>query len=297
MPHFRRLSSVAGLLILSGAGLCTAQTSPDQPAYLELSWQHVKQDKVAEYGQLSTRVADANRHGKGDHWVAYADYYGRDNTIWFGAARASLSDVQTGAKNFLGAVKEFMGYTPERFLAESSKVCESSGTELMVYRFDMSWNVKNSDEWSALLAKAKYVQFVVAKVKPGHMLDAEKQMGVLRDAILAKSPTAAGVITQLVTGGDPGTFVVRMPLQSVEDLAGVPGPRAVLGEDGYKQYSEMTAQNFSSFDYSLKELVPEWSNPPDSFVKANPDMWKPKPAATAKAKPAPDKKPAPAAGQ
>jgi hypothetical protein len=78
---------------------------------------------------------------------------------------------------------------------------------------------------------------------------------MLRDAILAHGGGAAGSVTQLVKGGDPGTFLVRMPLPNVAGLAEMPSPRSVLGDEGYKQYSEMLVQNFASFDYSLKRLV------------------------------------------
>jgi len=60
--------------------------------------------------------------------------------------------------------------------------------------------------------------------------------------------------------------------------------RTLLGEEAYRQYSEMSAQNYAKVEYSLRRFVPEWSNPPAAFVEANPKFWTVKaPAAKPKA--------------
>lgn len=287
-------SGAACILFLSGAaGLCLAQQTSDQTSYLELSWMRVKQDKVAEFGQLASRIADANRRGKGDQWIAYMDYYGRDNYIWIVSRRNSLTELEPAMNSFMGAVKEFMGYSPERFMAETSKTVEASGGELLRQRFDLSWGIKDADDWTAHLAKAHYVAVITVHVKAGHMADVENQLRTLKDAVVGHEDAPPGSVMQLLFGGDPGTFYVRIPLESITDMNKMVSPRGALGEEGYKRYSEMTAQNIVSFDYALKRFVPEWSNPPAAFIEANPTMWKVKPIAPAKPKAAAsEKKPA-----
>jgi hypothetical protein len=273
-------------LVIASASLCVGQEASSHSSYIEMSWMKVKQDKVGEFGQMATRIADANRRGKGDNWVAYMDMYGKDNYIWMGSRRSSLSDIEPGMMKFMGAIKEFMGFTPDRFFAEASKLVEGSGTELWRQRFDLSWNVKDADEWGAQLAKAHFVAVAKVHLKPGHILDAEKQIAMIRDAVLEHGDKNAAAVTQIIEGGDPATFYVRVPLASMADLEKMATPRSVLGEEGYQKYSEMTAQNYATVEYSLKRMVPEWSNPPASFVEANPEMWKVKPMAAPKPKPA-----------
>jgi hypothetical protein len=277
----------ASFILISLGATSFAQGTGDQSSYMELSWMKVKQDKVAEFGQLSARIADANRRGKGDTWVAYTDMYGKDNYVWMASARSSLSDVEPAMNKFLGALKEFMGYSPDRFFAEASKTVESSGTQLWRHRYDLSWNLKDSPDWQAKLAQAHYVAVITVHVKPGHFLDAEKQVKMVSDAVTASGDKQIGLVSQVIMGGDFGTMFVRIPLGSVADIGEMMTARKALGEDGYRKYSEMAAQDYASVDYSLKRIMPEWSNPPASFVGANPAMWKVKPVvAAAKPKPA-----------
>jgi len=281
-----RVCSLAGAALLV-TGLCAAQQMADEPRYMELSWMRVKQDKTAEFAQMSARIADANRRGKGDTWVAYADLYGRDNFVWMAAGRKSLGDIEPGMNKFMGAIKEFMGYSGERFFAEASKTVENSGSELWRHRFDLSWNLKDGEDWEAHLAKAHYVAVVTIRVKPGHVLDTEQQIKMVSEAVTGSSDSkAVGLVSELVMGGEAGRFYVRIPFESLADFGQMPSVRRLLGDEGYRKYSEMTAQDFASVDYSLKRIVPEWSSPPAGFVEANPAMWKMKPMVTAKPKPA-----------
>ena len=276
---------------------CAAQM-PSEPGYLESTWIKVRQDKVAEFNQIAVRVADANRHGKGDNWTAAVDMYGKDNYVWMTSTRASLSEIEPGMNKFGGAMKEFMGFSWDRFMAETSKVTESSGSELRVRRNELSWNIKDMPSWLAQVGKAKYLATAIVQVKPGHMADAEKQLMMIHDAAQGKPEAMAAGVSQVMFGGNPGTFWIVIPLSELTDLTKMGSPRSLLGEEGYRRYSEMAAQNYANVDYSLKRFVPEWSNPPAAFVEANPKFWNVKAPAMAKPKaPTATAKPAATTGQ
>jgi len=280
------LAAASLSLVLTVAPACFAQQTSDKSSYIELSWMRVRQDKLAEFGQLSARVAEANRRGKGDHWVAYQDLYGTDNQVWMVSGRQSLADIEPGMTKFTGAIKEFMGYSPEHFFAEASKTVEASGSQLWRHRFDLSWNVKDSADWEGRLAKSHYIAVITLRVRPGRMVETEKQIRTVADAVTAAKTETAGLVSQLIMGGDPGTFCVRIPLESVAGLEQMTSARQALGEEGYRNYSEMSEKDFASVEYKLKRIVPEWSSPPPSFIAANPTMWKVKAMAPAKPKPA-----------
>src|SRR5438067_13315854 len=112
--------SAAACLFIVGAFAvpCFAQQMSDQGGFVEVSWMRIKQDKVAEFGQLATRIADANRRGKGDNWLAHMDMYGRDNYVTMGAMRSSLDEIEPGMNKFMGSIKEIMGYSLERFMGD-----------------------------------------------------------------------------------------------------------------------------------------------------------------------------------
>jgi hypothetical protein len=191
-----------------------------------------------------------------------------------------------------------MGYSLDRFFSESSKTVESSGSQLWRHRFDLSWKVKDAADWESQLAKSRYVAVIAIHVKPGRMVETEKQIKTVSDAIAGAEGGNSGLVSQLMMGGDPGTFYVRIPLASIGDVAQMTSARKALGEEGYRSYSEMSAQDYASIDYSLKRMVPEWSSPPASFVTANPAMWKIKPMmAKPKAPAATEPKPSASGGR
>ena len=49
-----------------------------------------------------------------------------------------------------------------------------------------------------------------------------------------------------------------------------------MGPDGLKRLDELAALCIDSEQTNLFEIDPKMSYPPDAFVKADPDFWKPK---------------------
>src|SRR5260370_20891870 len=65
---------------------------------------------------------------------------------------------------------------------------------------------------------------------------------------------------------------------------------SAMGEDGMKKLNELTAATIDSSETNLFMFNPRMSYVLEDWIKADPEFWKPKPAAAAAAKPA--KKPA-----
>ena len=55
-----------------------------------------------------------------------------------------------------------------------------------------------------------------------------------------------------------------------------------LGDEGMKKLRELEKACVESSDSELFSINPAQSYPPEAWVKAEPDFWKPKPATTAK---------------
>jgi len=91
-------------------------------------------------------------------------------------------------------------------------------------------------------------------------------------------------------GGDPLTstpeeYAADIDKEFAQDKDFV----AAMGEDGMKKLAELETQALESRQSNLFSFNPRMSYPPERWVKADPDFWKPKPAAIKKApeKPAP----------
>jgi hypothetical protein len=289
-------ASVASLFLVSAAApLCSAQ----QPqSYAEIWSAKIKSDRVAEFGALCLRVADANRRGKGDNFTAYMNYYGADNRVYFVSPRASIDEVEPASAKFNGAIKEYLGFGPERFGAELSKLVEDSGSELRRRRLDLSSNIPDADTWMKAIAQAQYLYSVRLRVKPGRSMDFEKQLLMLKEAAeKGDGPKMPVNISQEVAGPQRQMYYATIPLKNVAEIGRMPSIRSMLGDSAYENYSQMSAQNVDLVETVILRAVPEWSNVPQMMADANPRLWKVKSAMMAKPKPAEAAKPAAASEQ
>lgn len=274
---------VCTLLLLSAAvGLGQSNQ------YVEIWTAKVRQDRVAEFGTIATRVADANRKN-GDHFVAFSDFYGKDNRVSIAMPRASAAEIEPAMGKFMGSLKEYLGMTPDRFMADISRLIEEGYSELRLRRPDLSSNIADDEAWARAVGSARYMMTISLKLKPGRIIDAEKQLLMVKQKSEANQiPTA---ISQVVAGRPGSYFYVSRPMKSIADLDQMPGLRATLGDEAYEQFQESVSRNFESSEYRIMRIVPEWSNPPKMVADADPKFWAPKPASKPKAKPAPEAKP------
>ena len=80
------------------------------------------------------------------------------------------------------------------------------------------------------------------------------------------------------TPGDGFIFITTVKSGADIDGEFASGKRfeAAMGPDGLKKLDELAAACIESEQTNLFEIDPKMSYPPDAFVKAEPDFWKPK---------------------
>ena len=100
---------------------------------------------------------------------------------------------------------------------------------------------------------------------------------------------------EAIYGQEGATFVVFSPMKSASEIdSGFDRDKqfvAAMGEDGMKKLKELESSAVEFTQSNLFQFSPAMSYPPDAWVKADPDFWKPKAAAPA-AKPKAEEKPA-----
>jgi hypothetical protein len=80
------------------------------------------------------------------------------------------------------------------------------------------------------------------------------------------------------------TFYLKS-LKEIDETA--EATQRLLSSDAYRSFARSIADLTTHVAYELHRLRPELSNPPDDITAADPDYWKPKPAA--KPRPAAEK--------
>jgi hypothetical protein len=142
---------------------------------------------------------------------------------------------------------------------------------------------------SPTLAQAKLMEITTFHIKPGKGKQWHELAALVIDAHKKAGDSAHWVTFEMAYGGD-NEYVVFSDDKSMADIdtgfAEDKQFRDALGDDGLKKLRELEADCIENTDSELFAINPAQSYPPDEWVKADPDFWKPKPATAPAAKPA-----------
>jgi len=143
------------------------------------------------------------------------------------------------------------------------------------------------------IAHMRYFELSVFHVKPGHDKDWDEGMKLVM-AAYEKIPDIHWACFQAVYGAPEGTFLFFTPIKSLAEtdrmLTQNKQFEAAMGE-GMKRLRELSAAAIESSETNLFQFAPKMSYVSEEWIKADPDFWKPKAAATSGEK-KPEKKPA-----
>ncbi len=157
-----------------------------------------------------------------------------------------------------------------------------------------------NDKWSyrpdANIASMRYFEVETIRLRPGHDKDWEDLITLFKATAQKINMDEHDYFYESRYGAPDGTIYIFTPRQSLGDLDTAMGVgkafEDALGPDGQKKWADLIAAAVASDNSTLLEFSPNMSLPPDAWVKADPDYWKPKPAAAPKAPAAAPKKPA-----
>ncbi|HXE89905.1 MAG TPA: hypothetical protein VNK82_02980 [Terriglobales bacterium] len=141
------------------------------------------------------------------------------------------------------------------------------------------------------VAGVRYFFIVSQTVKPGHGDHFSAVRKLVREAHEKAKLTDSYAVYQSVAGAG-NLYLIFIPMKSLKEMDGFPTVHGkayqdALGEDGQKKQQEFAAQGLESSEGQIFMFSPKMSYPPDSWIAAEPDFWKP-----AAPKPAPKKAPA-----
>lgn len=150
---------------------------------------------------------------------------------------------------------------------------------VMALREDLSLN--NGD-----LIGMRYMDITRLEILPGHDRDWESLAKLYVDGYKKAVPNARWTTFELVYGvADTAVYIVVSPLKSLADADSNMGDSKKfvdsMGAAGMKKLAELAAACIKTQANNLYEISPRMSYPPDSWIKAEPDFWRPKVAAPA----------------
>ncbi len=152
------------------------------------------------------------------------------------------------------------------------------GTEVvaMTYSADLSYKDDHS------VATSRFIEADVMRVKPGHMGDFYKLVKMVKEANDKAGSDSHWSAFQVSFGGDPSTVVFYTADKDAAELDHImvndSKMWSVLSALEKQEFESLYAKSVDHEESELLAINPTMSYPPDSWVKANPDFWTPKPA-------------------
>ena len=168
--------------------------------------------------------------------------------------------------------------------AVDAELLDSTDQGVFEFREDMSLRTMSD------LSHMRYLEISDYRVRPGHMAEWVQIVKMVKAAYEKGVPESHWAVYELRYGGEGGTFLVLTARKTLGELDNGPIEdkqfAAAMGDDGMKKLGELIASATLPPQHQLFAFNPKTSYVEDSWIKADPDFWKPKAAAAPAAKPA-----------
>lgn len=258
-----------------------------QGQYLDVGIIKVKPEKVADFEAIAKKIADVNRRGNGDQWLAMETVYGEANTYVFSSRRQDYAGIDKGNDAFMNAMNKAYGKEgAEKVLHEINNCVISWRNELRLRRPDLSRKPPaDMDSYAKLIGESRVLRTTAVHVRPGHIADFEALLKEVKEAGEKAANTQPVLVSQVIEGSKSTTFYVTALRSSLGGFDKNPTIREILGEEGYKKYLQVNSESVEGTESALYRFSAELSNPPEEIAEVAADFWHPKAVMAAAAKP------------
>jgi hypothetical protein len=279
----KKLTGVfAGICVLAGGiGVALAQEIPPPPKVLVIQREFLKPGRA---GSVHERSESAFvRAMAAAKWPTR--YFGMDSLsgqsralfmMGYDSFAAMEKDTQAMEKNAtLSAALDRASLADGDLLTEYSQ-------SMFVFREEGSLR-SNQD-----IAHARYFEITQFHIRPGHEKEWDDLVKMYKEAFEKNIPDAKWALYESAYGTDNGGyFLVITPMKSLaevdQEYADQKKFMSAVGESEMKKLSELSASCIASSQSNLFHFNPKMSYPPEEWIKADPDFWKPKAIAAAPA--------------
>jgi hypothetical protein len=207
------------------------------------------------------------------HYLAMESLSGKNRALFFTgyeSFEAWEKDTRATAKN-----KMLSSALDHAWAADGDLLSETDGA---VLAFREEYSLRPEVD----IAHTRYFEISGWQVKHGHDKDWDEIVKMVKEAY-NKIPDAHWSVYSAVSGLPNTTYLVFTPMKSLAEVdkswAESKDFEAAMGEEGMKKLNELSARAIESSGANLFAINPRMSYPADGWVKADPEFWKPKPAA------------------
>jgi hypothetical protein len=203
------------------------------------------------------------------HYLALTSLSGPDRALFFSGyssmAEWEAADKRMGMSSAAAAM--------DRANVADGDLLSESGESVWLRKDDLSMNPHD-------LKGDRYMQISQYFVKPGHVAEWEELVKMVKEGYAKGVPEASWVMFEQRYGPSGNAYIVVTPLKSLAEVDGMLGSGKAfadaMGESGMKKMGQLEASCVESWQMNLFAFSPRMSNPPEQWVKDEPDFWAPK---------------------
>jgi hypothetical protein len=285
---------VAVILSFGAASMAQAQVSPSPtgpPKFLNIAHQELKPGAGGPYDASQAAIATSyNRENIPIYWMELDSFTGPSEALYleFFDSSEALDKAAEVMEKALIAHPE-IAQMQDHLLQENTSGAE---TVLAVRRDDMGYRVNTID-----MAKMRYLRISTIFVHPGYeraFLQAEWTLSGAYEKVNAQTPW---VVYEVNAGLPAPTFIVLMPMRSLEDLDQSLATDSALhkpeNESVEENLQELARVAYGNVDTHLYRVNQKASRVSKEFAAGDPQFWSVPPSAEPEAGAAKAPRPAP----
>jgi hypothetical protein len=203
------------------------------------------------------------------HYFAMTSLSGQNRALFF-SGYGSMAEWE--------AVSRKMGMSSAGAAMDRANVADGdqlleSGQSVWIHEPELSMNEHD-------LKGERYMQISQYFVKPGHVAEWKEMVKLLKEGYAKGVPEASWAMFEQRYGPGGNVYLVVTAMKSLGDVDGMLGSGKALmdalGESGMKKRAELQAECVASWQMNLFAINPGMSNPPEQWVKDEPEFWAPK---------------------
>ena len=266
---------LGSLFVLAGMSMEAQQAPPGPPKVLSIIREYVKPGRTGSmHDKSEAAFVKAMSDAKWpQHYLAVDSMSGPPRSLFllgYDSFEAWEKDNKAAEKN--AALSGAM----ERAALADSELLTSTDSAAFVYREDYSLRPDVD------LPHMRYFEISVFRVRTGHRGEFDELVKMYKEAY-GQLPDTHWAAYENVYGGQGVEVLFFNPLKSLAEtdrsLAQNKQFATTLGTEGMKKLRELAAASIEMSQTNLFAFNPRESYAADDWVKADPEFWKPKPAA------------------
>jgi hypothetical protein len=283
------------LSLASGAFAAAQDATPTPPKVLQIARESLRLGKspAAHDRSGATFVSIAARAKQQGHYIALDSMTGKARSLYitrYPSFEAWEKDNNLVWNNAAIATEMDHAITAEGEFAE--------GIDFAVFTYSEEWSLRPRPD----LSHARYYDISTLHIRPGHRKDFNDCVKMVKQANEKAGTSAHWGAYELAYGGESGTVIALTHRDSLSEIdkdfsESKKLAEAAGGEEGMQKIDEVCGAGIDSSQSELFSINPKQSYAEESWIKSDPDFWKPKAKAAEAVNKPTAAKPGPAASK